>query len=131
MFLIIYFCLYDRINNRIINIQYSYDNKYCIKSENPSFFESLDNVLDSLTNIVFSVGNILDNFNNNNQYMSYSDKVKDQREKEVEYSQNFPRANLKRIAEQLNVNCILYDTRIDMIDDGTTKETPYNVRPLK
>ena len=28
-------------------------------------------------------------------------------------------------------NCFLYDNRIDMIDDGTIKETPYNFRPIK
>ena len=131
LFLIIYFSLYIGINNRIINTQYSLDHKYCIKGEDPSFFESLDNAIDSLANLAFSVDNILDNFNGDYQYMSYSDRVKAQREKEDRYNQNFPRAKLKRMAEQLHVNCILFDNRIDIIDDGTTKETPYNFRPLK
>ena len=131
LFLIVYFCLYVGINNRIINTQYSLNHEYCIKSEDPSLFESLDNAIDSLTNLAFSVDNILGNFNGDYQYMSFSDRIKAQREKEDEYNQIFPRAKLKRIAEQLNVNCILFDKRIDIIDDGTIKETPYNFRPLK
>ena len=131
LFLIVYFCLYVEINNRIINTQYSLDHKYCIKSEDPSLFESFDNALDSLANLAFSVDNILGNFNGDYQYMSYSDRIKAQREKEDEYNQKFPRAKLKRVAEQLHVNCILFDNRIDIIDDGTIKESPYNFRPLK
>ena len=132
LFLFICFCLYVEINNRIIDYKYSYDHKYCVKSENPSFFESLNNLIDTFANIGFNLGNIMDNFNgNNDQYQSYSDYAKAQRRKENEFSQNFPTAYLSSIAQRLNVNCILFDTRIDMIDDGSIIYNPYNIRPLK
>ena len=130
LLLFICFCLYAGINNRIIDTQYSQGHKYCEKSKDPSLFEQFNGAVDSLANIAFSIGNIIDNFNSNNQYNSYSEYVNAQRRKENEFNQIFPTANLKRIAQQLNVNCFLYDKKIDMIDDGTIIETPYNIRPL-
>ena len=129
LFLFIYFCLYIGINNRIINSQYSQNHKYCAKSEEPSFWESLNNVLDDMNTIMFNAGNILGNYYGND--LPYPDRLRANRERGDEFQQNNPRAYLRGIAYQLNVNCFLYDKRIDMLDDGTIKETPYNIRPLK
>ena len=132
LFLLTCLCWYVEINNRIIDTQYSYDHKYCERSEDPSFFESLNNVIDNFANIAFNLGSFMDNFNgNNNQYKSYSDYAKAQRRKENEFYQNFPTAYLRSIAQRLNVNCFLFDLRIDMLDDGETIHKPYNIRPLK
>ena len=129
LFLFIYFCLYVGINNRIINSQYSQNHKYCLKSEEPSFWESLNSVLENMNTIMFNAGNILENFYGND--LPYDDRLRANRERENEFQQNNPRAYLRGIAYKLNFNCFLYDKRIDMLDDGTIKETPYNIRPLK
>ena len=128
-FLFVFFCLCIGINNRIIHSQYSTNNKYCRKSENPSLWETFENAVDSLNVMLYNIGEAIDSFNGD--YSSYSDRIKAKKEKKDEFIQNSPSAYLYEIALRLNVNCFLYDNRIDMIDDGTTKETPYNIRPIK
>ena len=87
--------------------------------------------MDGLKNTVFNIHELLRCISDNDPNRSYSDKVKSSNERVDEFHQNFPRSYLMEEAEKLKVNCILYDKRIDMLDNGSIKETPYNFRPLK
>ncbi len=128
----ILFCSYIRINNkRIINTQYSQNLKYCAKKEEEesSILDTFNNIIDSLSNIMFSVGNIMNDYNTN--YNNYNNYLQANRERENEFRENFPTAFLKRLSFKYNCNCFLFDLKIDMFDDNTIEQTPYNIRPLK
>ena len=116
-------------SSSIINSQYSPNHKYCIEKENPSFFDSLNSILDSVGGIIYNTGEALIDFNS--KYSSFSEYSKAKRYRENEFRMNFPTSYLKGIALKNNVNCIIYDKRMDMYDDGRIIETPYNFRPLE
>ena len=129
--LFISFCLYAGVNNKIVKSQYTIDNKYCIENEDDTYFDKFHSFMDGLKNTVFNIHELLRCISDNDPNRSYSDKVKSSNERVDEFHQNFPRSYLMEEAEKLKVNCILYDKRIDMLDNGSIKETPYNFRPLK
>ena len=126
--LLLSFFLYIE-SSRIINSQYSTNHKYCIEKENPSFFDSFNSVMDSVNSIIHSAGEILNAFTGD--YQSYSEYSEAKREREDEFKTNCQTSYLKEIAFKYNVNCILYDKRIDMYDNGKIIESPYNIRPLE
>ena len=78
---------------------------------------------------MYSVGNIMDNYKGN--YNSYSDWSQAKKERENIFKENFPTAYLQRLSSKYNCNCFIFDLKIDIFDDGTLEETPYNIRPLK
>ncbi len=129
--LFIYFCLYARINNKIVNSQYSRDHKYCIENEDDTYLDKFKTFMDGMQYTVFNIAELIRCIKDDDPNRSYFDKKKSSNERIDEFHQNFPRAYLKEETEKLKVNCILYDKRIDMNDDGSIKETPYNFRPLK
>ena len=128
-FFMFFFCLIGINGKTIINTQYSQDLKYCATNENASFGEKINNIVDSLSNIANSLSNIWDNLFCD--YNSYSDWSQSKRDKEKIFKENFPTAYLQSISLKYNCNCFIFDMKIDIFDDGTLEETPYNIRPLK
>jgi len=99
------------------------------KKKNVLFLDTFNNAIDSLSNLMFSVGNIMNDYNAN--YNNYNEYIQANRERENEFRENAPTAFLQRLSFKYNCNCFLYDLKIDMFDDYTIGETPYNIRPLK
>ena len=128
LWILLFFGLFSNISNRVMKITYSEDHKYCFEKE-PSFSGFIDNTLNAVTGGLYGVNEILEIFNGKN-YDNYDEWKSARRKREKEFRKVNPLFQLRNYMEQNKLNCALYDKMIEIFDDGSIVETPYNFRPL-
>ncbi len=128
LWFLLFFDLFSNISNRVMRVTYSEDHKYCFEKE-PSFFGVIDNTLNAVTSGLYGVNEILEFFNGKN-YVNNKERESARIKREIEFRKINPLADLKNYMYQNGLNCALYDKKIDILDDGSIVEIPYNFRPL-
>ena len=130
LYFIVSFCLFNLISNHVIKTQFEMNQKYCLKKYD-YFFGKVDGILKPLTSLAYHFIEITDNFIGRDKYMSYDDMVNAKKEREIKFRQSYPDYELINFAKENGVKCVLYDKRIDILDDMSFVEIPYNFRPIK
>ena len=128
-FLLLFFCLYSEITNiSVIKTQFSYNLKYCLEDDS-SFIGIINKGIESLCSIGYNLNEIVDAFSFN-KYDNYNDRESARKEREIKFRQAYPDFELKNYAKDHGLRCVLYDKRINILDDSSILEIPYNFRPL-
>ena len=128
LWFLLFFGLFSNISNRVMRVTYSDDHKYCFEKE-PSFFGFIDNTLNAVSSGLYGVNKILDIFNGKN-YANYEEWKSAKRKREIEFRKANPLFELRNYMRENGLHCALYDKKIELFDDGSIVETPYNFRPL-
>ena len=113
----------------VLRTQFSPDHKYCLDDSG-----TLDNVINSISSGAYILGEFLEiagHIAGFKKYNNYEEANNAQMQREREFRKANPQFGLRNYAESNGINCVLYDKKIEILNDGSIVETPYNFRPLK